>query len=720
MLCLLFSMLFILPGYSTIRELPNATVKSYPRLLLNRQSVSEIRKEAANYPLMDKSVTQTIQLASMALQHDIRVPVPKDAGGGYTHERHKQNYMDMYHAGIAYQLTGDKKYARFVEKMLLEYAVLYPTLGIHPEKGNQSAGKLFWQGLNETVWLVYTIQAYDCVKEAISKSNQRRIENGVFRPMVHFFTVEDNFSFNRIHNHGTWCVAAVGMTGIVLNEPEWVKMSLWGSDLSGNGGFYKQLDQLFSPDGYYAEGPYYQRYSLLPFVMFAQALDNNYPALEILNYRDGMIAKVVNTALQLTDDYGYFFPYNNSIKAKNFTSGEIVFGLSIAYALSGNTGLLDVAGMQGRVMISAQGLQVARDHAIGKKTAFSRESILLSDGPNGDEGAIAILRNGEPFKGQTLLFKFASQGMGHGHFDRLQYLFYDQGREIMSDYASARFVNVEPKFGGRYLPENNTWAKQTIAHNTVTLNRTSHFNGRLAPAEEHAPSLILYKKDGNNNQMVAAVDSNAYEKAIIRRAMALVNTQRGAVVLDLFDVVAPGENLAEYATYYQGQIIRSTLPYNAFTNSQTTFGENNGYQHLWHTAKSEALKQSDMHQISFLANNSFYTISTLMKAGATLNFVRTGANDPDFNLRSEPGLVISQPFNDRHVFATVVEPHGSYDPVSEMVAGSDSAVMSMEVKAVNEDEFEMKVVVGKEHITWRISFNPAHKNNAEVSFQELK
>src|SRR5258708_19581753 len=36
-----------------------------------------------------------------------------------------------------------------------------------------------------------------------------------------------------------------------------------------------------------------------------------------------------------------------------------------------------------------------------------------------------------------------------------------QGREIISDYGSARFLNVEQKFGGRYLPENKSFAKQT-------------------------------------------------------------------------------------------------------------------------------------------------------------------------------------------------------------------------------------------------------------------
>ncbi|MFP3831112.1 hypothetical protein, partial [Pseudomonas sp. SIMBA_021] len=60
------------------------------------------------------------------------------------------------------------------------------------------------------------------------------------------------------------------MAGYVLDEPEWVEKSLYDLDKSGKGGFIKQLEMLFSPQGYYNEGPYYQRFALLPFVTFAK------------------------------------------------------------------------------------------------------------------------------------------------------------------------------------------------------------------------------------------------------------------------------------------------------------------------------------------------------------------------------------------------------------------------------------------------------------------
>ncbi len=42
------------------------------------------------------------------LKQPIEVPLPKDAGGGYTHEQHKRNYNNMYNAGVLFQLTEKK------------------------------------------------------------------------------------------------------------------------------------------------------------------------------------------------------------------------------------------------------------------------------------------------------------------------------------------------------------------------------------------------------------------------------------------------------------------------------------------------------------------------------------------------------------------------------------------------------------------------------------
>ena len=106
-----------------------------------------------------------------------------------------------------------------------------------------------------------------------------------------------------------------------------------------------------------------------------------------------------------------------------------------------------------------------------KTKPFVKKSIELSDGANGDEGAVGILRSDD----LELVFKYTAHGLSHGHYDKLSFALFEDGNEVVQDYGMARFVNIEQKGGGNYLKENTTWAKQTIAHNTIVQNETSQF-----------------------------------------------------------------------------------------------------------------------------------------------------------------------------------------------------------------------------------------------------
>jgi len=103
----------------------------------------------------DKTLAQAKASLEKAMASPLTVPTPKDPGGGYTHERHKANFTLMYDAGQLYQLTGEKKYAEFAGQAMLDYAEVYPSWGIHPAKKEQSPGRMFWQNLNESMFLLH-------------------------------------------------------------------------------------------------------------------------------------------------------------------------------------------------------------------------------------------------------------------------------------------------------------------------------------------------------------------------------------------------------------------------------------------------------------------------------------------------------------------------------------------------------------------------------------
>jgi len=682
---------------------------SHPKLLLSGEKAKQIKAQLGQNGLLDNSFGIAELHVAKAMEAGISVPVPKDPGGGYTHELHKKNGILLYEAGLLYQITNDDKYAKFARDMLLEYAKLYPTLGLHParKEKSQTPGKLFWQGLNDCMWLVYGVQGYDCIYDWLSPEDRKTIEEGAFLPMAEYLSEGSSYTFNRIHNHGTWAVAAVGMTGYVLGNEDLIEKSLKGLGKDGNGGFLAQLDKLFSPDGYYTEGPYYQRFAMLPFIVFAEAIQKNDPDLEIFTYNDSILHKAVNISLQLTYTNGAFFPINDAIKDKTYETVEMVYAANIDYAEYGqNPGWLDIAERQGRVTLTDAGLAVAVDWNEGKKQAFNWTSIFLADGAKGDEGGIGIFRAGTNDDQSCLLMKFTSHGLSHGHYDKLGFLYYNNDVEVIRDYGAARFLNIEAKYGGRYLPENTTWANQSIAHNTLTIDETTHFNGNYDVSSKHHPTQVLFSIENKDLQYMSAVDTDAYPGTEMYRTMILaeIPSLEHPIVLDIFNIDASGKHQYDLPYYYNGQYIGTNFLVQFFTDKITPLGKENGYQHLW--LKGKGKSESTMAQLTFLTNNRFYTLSTLTDHNTTLLFTTIGANDPNNNLRNESAVMLRQKNTGDHLFVTVIEPHGAFDPIAETTKAATSQIQNISMQKSGEFSIIKIDLVNGESWEFTIPQNP--------------
>lgn len=674
----------------------------HPTLVLTKSDVETIRTSLGNYFLFDKSYKSAIDEVEEAITHFPDVPYPKDPGGGYTHERHKKNYDLMHKAGMLYSATQEEKYAMFVCDMLGKYAKLYPELGKHPQGKKQTPGRMFWQSLNETVWLLHTIQAYDCVYEYLSDDERNLFEENIFRPMTRFFLDDCEHEFNLIHNHGTWMVAAVGMTGFVLGDDELVQQSLYGKAKDGHGGFLKQLDLLFSPDGYYTEGAYYVRYALWPFFIFAESINNNLPDLKIYKYRNQILRKAFYSATQLTYTNGEFLPINDALKEKTWLTPEMVYAQNFVYKNYGEEkSLLAITREHQRVSLTGAGLLVAADYSkLESIPKFNWESVSFSDGPNGDQGGLSIFRSGEPEDQELLLFKYTSHGLSHGHFDKLSFMFYDQGEEIIQDYGAARFLNTEQKFGGRYLPENNSFARQTISHNTLIVDEKTNFDGNRRVSQKYHSEKQFCNYSDKSFQYASAKELNAYDGVEYQRTMVMVSDEQlnKPIILDVLKIDSAEKHQYDLPFYYKGHLIDTNIEYEAFTEERKTLGKSNGYEHLWVEAKGSG---KDVAQVTWLNKERFYSVTTNADPETEIFYTRIGAADPNFNLRNDPGFLLRKNA-DNHVFVSVIEPHGVFNPTSEFTSGSKSSIKSIEVlyngndytaAEINGNDFEWVIII---------------------------
>ncbi|WP_025739580.1 heparinase II/III domain-containing protein [Aquimarina pacifica] len=689
------------------------TTSKYPILGLSSADAKEIRTLIGSDKILQASYVASQETADQAITNGIEVPLPKDPGGGYTHEKHKRNYHEMYSAGLSYQITNDKKYAQFVIDMLLQYAAMYPKLPLHPKsKENHPAGKLFWQGLNESVWLVNTIQAYDLIYDTVNDEDRKIIEDQLFRNVVEFVSVDSKDTFNRIHNHGTWAVAGVGMTGYVLDDQDMVDRALYGSNKDKETGFLKQIDMLFSPDGYYSEGPYYQRYAMMPFMVFAQAIQNNQPDLKIFEHRNQLLGKAVTTVLQLTDENGAFLPFNDALKEKNYLTGEMVFASNIAYAYYKDSALLPVILKHQQVSISSAGLQVIKGLENYTDTGYVKNSMLIKDGNGGQDGGLALFRMPNEKDGKlNAIFKFASQGMGHGHFDRLSLFMYNGKQEILQDYGAARFLNVESKVGGRYLPENQTWAKQTIAHNTVTIDEKSQFGANVKKSSTISPKLVFSHLENENVQVVSAIENNGYEGVEMQRTIAMVKdekSERPPFIVDVYNLRSDKSHQYDLNFMYQGHVMETNFEY-VQQNPLKALGTNNGYQHLWKLA--EGTSDNTIATLTWLNKNTFYSISSLINSGSKMIFSKLGANDPNFNLRNDPSYMIREKGKSNHTFVNVIEPHGDFDPKLESVKKPHSDIKDIQLIVANKEYTIVQIIFKSSQEYTLMLSNQSHDSN---------
>tara|TARA_R110002153_G_scaffold5120_1_gene24212 strand:+ start:853 stop:3102 length:2250 start_codon:yes stop_codon:yes gene_type:complete len=695
--------------------------QQHPNLILTKDGVEKVRKNLGKVPLFDASVQRVKQEVDAEIAFGIDTPIPKDFSGGYTHQRHKINFLTAQKAGALYQILQDDKYAKYIRDMLFQYEAMYKDLPVHPQERSYARGKLFWQCLNDSNWLVYMSQAYDAIYDTLTKQERDKLENNLFRPFADFISIDNPQFYNRVHNHSTWGNAAVGMIALVMNDEELLHRALYGIEDDGleiggkdnDGGFIKvagqkagflaNLEDPFSPDGYYTEGPYYQRYAMYPFLIFGLAMHNVKPDMQVFEHKDNVLLKGVDALLNLSDADGEFFPLNDGQKGMSYYTASLVTAVDIAYQYGNqNPQLLSIAQKQNEVLLDQSGLAVAIGIRDGKTQPFVKNSINLSDGPDGKQGGVGVLRYGN--EDLTLVFKYAAQGLSHGHYDKLSFSLYEKGAEVLQDYGLARFVNIGQKGGGNYLKENKTWAKTTIAHNTLSQNENMHFDGKYETASKHHSQLYLYDDSNKNVQLVSATESNAYPGTQMHRTMAVIKSAgfEKPFLLDIMKVNSATKNQYDLPFYFMGQVLSNNFAYDSPTTLKP-LGKKNGYQHLYLEGKGKP--STSTTQFSWLGNGKYYTLTSATDTSDELLLTRLGAKDPEFNLRRDAALMIRRKDSDNTTFVSVIEPHGSYSPVSELSVNSNSNIAELKVLQDNENYTAVSIKDKKGHINLFILAN---------------
>ena len=395
---------------------------------------------------------------------------------------HKINMSYLTSCTFLYLITGEPEYAGYISDMLYDYSTRYPNYKEHAVRKSafdESAGKMFSQSLDESIWMAEAARAFVTVKKLIPKSQQESIKSQLFAPAAELIKRK-----RKTNNWQTWHNCALASLGVALEDDELIKYAIE----SPTYGFSDVLEKNLMSDGWWGEGSVsYHFYPLRAMIltaeavrcrginlydehiysMFAAPVQGTYSNLDYVAHNDGWYGTSLKSNARL---YGYAYRRYNK---------DSLFASVCNLCMTGNTKL------KGHEWFFCPDPD-------GKAEAISQESSVF------EHIGYAVLRSGK----NSAVMKFGPHGGWHGHPDKLSITLHDGEKEILPDLGS-------PAYG---VPDHKLWYKKTIAHNTVTVDGTDQLptTGKLVRFES--------RKDGG---YVEAVADSSYNSVKMRRCLDL-------------------------------------------------------------------------------------------------------------------------------------------------------------------------------------------------------
>ncbi|RME63633.1 MAG: alginate lyase, partial [Alphaproteobacteria bacterium] len=259
-----------------------------------------------------------------------------------------------------------------------------------------------------------------------------------------------------------------------------------------------------------------------------------------------------------------------------------------------------------------------------------------------------------------------------------------------------------------------SWAKQTVAHNTLVVDEASQFAGDWHQSQKHWPR-VTYFQAGEKLNAVSAVLDEAYPDTTIMRTVVQFSHPAfsSPIVVDVVHAKAAKTAQFDLPFYVQGQLVDFDGKLAKTATCLKPLGDNNGYQHLW--VEAVGAPSRDQIRISWLNGARFYTVHSLAPKRTDAVFVRLGANDPNFNLRPEQGVILRAPKAKTVAFINVIEPHGIYDTAAEFTVGSEAQIADVEHALVNGADLVLIKTRGGEEIAIAIANDPAPEKHHRIA-----
>ncbi|TSA54608.1 MAG: DUF4962 domain-containing protein [Planctomycetaceae bacterium] len=297
-----------------------------PRLFFTAERVNRLRERAAEDAIFKEALGKLLERANRLL--DARLVSKESAEGGSgqhgNYGRPSGQISNMGPTlGLAYQMTGEKRYAEKLRDALVHYG------GLSRWAGDANHEPPWHSELNTARFCYGYAVGYDSIYDFLSVDEKKTVAEGMVRLGI-LLTMDDwVLGDKRIHaldsmGHNWWsvCVSMAGLAALSLvgDQPQ---AEAWAHRVSDvfpewfyyQGNILQNKPANFDSDGAFYESVGYANYALSEYLLFRLAYSN-------------VFGRLASPDIPLLDDAGDFFvqscyPASDSIMSVNFGDSSL-------------------------------------------------------------------------------------------------------------------------------------------------------------------------------------------------------------------------------------------------------------------------------------------------------------------------------------------------------------------------------------------------------------
>jgi hypothetical protein len=423
------------------------------------------------------------------------------------HGRRAGGILDL---GIAYRVTGERRYAEKARALLLAYAGRYLDYPLHTIRGEAKigGGRVGSQTLDESTWLIPVCQGADLVWDALPEADRETVAAKLILPAAKEVILPHRLG---VHNIQCWKNSAVGLAGFLLGDEALIRAAIHDPDR----GYWTQVRKGVLADGTWWEGAWgYHFYTVSAIGPLTEAARNCGIDLYGPEYR-----RMFEAPLALAMPNLRLPAFSDSAEV-DLKGRAAIYELAFARYADPRFALLPAGTTRKNdpaLWFGADALPKAEDAPLRSRFA--------------EASGCAILARGAGEAATWLALRCGPHGGGHGHPDKLGVQLYARGLVLAPDAGITRYGS----------PLHAGWYKTTLAHNTLVVDETSQ-----QPAEGRC--LAFGSAAGAD---VVMADAGAIDKRGVRFVRTAALLDEGLVVV-LDQVRCDRERTLDVAVHLRG------------------------------------------------------------------------------------------------------------------------------------------------------------------------